>query len=169
MPKNPTPTIPDDHPCAIDDDTFDELAADEERLNASLENPQTIRTGEATSIAKTKPRRSTVGRTKPIVLLPPDSWGTSDEALNGPATTDYDLVALDQQEDEAQSFSLGQASETRRIHLHSVTTRRWSYDVNLPAPLKIGLKNFGCLLKPSYHLSPLQRGLRNNTRDVTIY
>ena len=75
--------------------------------------------GRKTSIAKTKPRRSKVGRTKPIVLLPPDSWGTSDEALygpataylptdrawNGPATADYNPVALDQRDDDAQSLS----------------------------------------------------------------
>ena len=61
MPKKPTAPVLDEQPDAIDDDTFAEWAVDEERLNAALENPQTIRTGEATSIAETKPRRSTVG------------------------------------------------------------------------------------------------------------
>jgi len=47
MPKKPTLTIPGDHTDAIDDDTFNELTVDEERLNEALENPQTIRTGTA--------------------------------------------------------------------------------------------------------------------------
>jgi len=47
----PTATIPD----AIDDDTFDELAAEEERLNAALENPQTIRTGRQTALLRQTP------------------------------------------------------------------------------------------------------------------
>ena len=69
MPKKPTaPTIEED-PDAIDDETFAELAADEERLHAALQDPQSIRTGQATSIAKTKPRRSTVGRPKVIIIL----------------------------------------------------------------------------------------------------
>ena len=73
MPKKPTAPVLDEHPDVIDDDTFAELAVDEERLIAALKNPQSIRTGDATSIAKTKPRRSTVGKPKPIVLLPPDN------------------------------------------------------------------------------------------------
>ena len=68
MPKNPTALVLDEQPDAIDDDTFAELAVDEERLNAALGNPQTIRTGEATSIAKTKPRRSTLRKPKFIVF-----------------------------------------------------------------------------------------------------
>ena len=48
MPKKPTaPTIEED-PDAIDDETFAEYAADEERLHAALQDPQSIRTGQAT-------------------------------------------------------------------------------------------------------------------------
>jgi len=47
MLKKPTAPILDEHPNSIDDDTFAEMAVDEERLNAALVNPQAIRTGEA--------------------------------------------------------------------------------------------------------------------------
>ena len=75
MPKKTTAPVLDEHPDGIDDDTFAELAVDEERLNSALENQQTVRTGEATRIAKIKPRCSTVGKPKPVVLFPPDNWG----------------------------------------------------------------------------------------------
>jgi len=65
---------------------------DEEGLNAVLRN-QTIRTGKATIIVKTNPRHSTVGRQpKTIVLLPPENWGETNEALNRPATQGYFLL-----------------------------------------------------------------------------
>ena len=51
---------------ALDDATFAELAADEERLHQALEDPSSIRSGQALSIAKTKPRRQTVAR-QPII------------------------------------------------------------------------------------------------------
>ena len=38
------------------DATFAELAADEERLHQALEDPSTIRSGQALSITKTKPQ-----------------------------------------------------------------------------------------------------------------
>ena len=41
---------------SLDDATFAELAADEERLHQALEDPSTIRSGQALSIAKTKPQ-----------------------------------------------------------------------------------------------------------------
>jgi hypothetical protein len=44
---------------ALDDATFAELAADEERLHQALQDPATIRSGQALSIAKT---RKTVAR-----------------------------------------------------------------------------------------------------------
>ena len=93
MPKKPTaPTIEED-PDAIDDETFAELAADEERLHAALQDPQSIRTGQATSIAKTKPRRSTVGRPKAIITLNPEKWGDTDGADPESATAPDDTVA----------------------------------------------------------------------------
>ena len=46
----------------LDDVTFAELAANEERLHQALEDPSSIRSGQAVSIAKTKPRRQTVAR-----------------------------------------------------------------------------------------------------------
>ena len=55
---------------ALDDATFAELAADEERLHQALEDPSSIRSGQALSIAKTKPRRQTVAR-QPIILPSP--------------------------------------------------------------------------------------------------
>jgi len=58
MPKKPIASVLDDQPDAIDDDTFAELDVDEERLHASLKNLQSIHTGEATNIAKTKSRQS---------------------------------------------------------------------------------------------------------------
>ena len=51
---------------ALDDATFAELAADEERLHQALEDPTTIRSGQALSIAKTKPRRQTVSRQRTL-------------------------------------------------------------------------------------------------------
>ena len=47
----------------LDDATFAESAADEERLHQALEDPQ-LRSVQALSIAKTKPRRQTVARKK---------------------------------------------------------------------------------------------------------
>ena len=47
---------------ALDDATCAELAADGERLHQTLEDPATIRSGQALSIAKTKPHRQTVSR-----------------------------------------------------------------------------------------------------------
>ena len=84
MPKKPTAPVLDDDQDVIDDETFAEFAAEEERLHAALENPQSIRTGQATNIAKTKPRRSTVGRPKAIITMNPDMWGDTDEALIWP-------------------------------------------------------------------------------------
>ena len=79
MPKKPiTPVIEEDQD-AIDDETFAELAADKECLHAALQNPQSIRSGQATSIAETKPRRSTVGRPRAIITLNPDKWGDIEE------------------------------------------------------------------------------------------
>jgi len=111
--KKPIALVLDEQLDTIDDDTFPELAVDKERLNAA------IRTGEATSIAKTKPRRSTVGKPKPIVLLPPDNWGDTNDALNGPATAQstthdalnvtatayHDLGDTVLRDDDAQSLS----------------------------------------------------------------
>ena len=51
---------------AIDDATFAELAADEDHLHQALEDPSTIRSGQALSIAKTKPRRQTVARQRTL-------------------------------------------------------------------------------------------------------
>ena len=53
-------------PDALDDATFAVLAADEERLHQALEDPATIRSGQALSIAKTKPRRQTVSRQRTL-------------------------------------------------------------------------------------------------------
>ena len=61
MPKKPTAPIVKEDQDVLDDETFAELAADEERLHSALQNPQSIRSGLATSIAKTKPRRSSLG------------------------------------------------------------------------------------------------------------
>ena len=66
---------------------------DEERLHAALQNPQSIRSGQATSIAKTKPRRSTVGRLKAIIMLNPEKWGDTDGAEPELATAQDDVVA----------------------------------------------------------------------------
>jgi hypothetical protein len=55
---------------ALDDATFAELAADEERLHQALEDPATIRSGQALSIAKTKPRRQTVSRQRTLDEAP---------------------------------------------------------------------------------------------------
>jgi len=93
MPKKPTAPIIEEDPDAIDDETFAELAADEERLHAALQDPQSIRTGQATSIAKTKPRRSTVGRPKAIITLNPEKWGDTDGADTELATAPDDTVA----------------------------------------------------------------------------
>ena len=79
MPKKPAAPVLDEDQDALDDETFAELAEDEERLHATIQNPQSIRSGQATSIAKTKPRRSTVGRLKAIIMLNPDKWGETDE------------------------------------------------------------------------------------------
>ena len=61
MPKKTRPitVLTEEELNALDDATFDELAADEERLNLALQDPATIRSGQALSIAKTKPRRKT--------------------------------------------------------------------------------------------------------------
>ena len=68
---------------ALDDATFAELAADEERLHQALEDPASIRSGQALSIAKTKPRRQTVAR-QPI--LDPDPQDDDNEDLPGSDT-----------------------------------------------------------------------------------
>jgi len=47
---------------ALDDATFAELAAGEERLHQALQDPATIRSRQALSIAKTNPRRKIVAR-----------------------------------------------------------------------------------------------------------
>ena len=67
MPKKPTAPVLDKNKDALDDETFAESATDEERQNASLQNPQSIRSGQVTSIAENKPRRSTVGRPREII------------------------------------------------------------------------------------------------------
>ena len=70
-------------------------------------------------LRQTSPRRSTVGKPKAIVLLPPDNWGDTDEAwngpstaqstthdaLNGPATAYHDLGDIGIRDDDAQSLS----------------------------------------------------------------
>ena len=54
MSKKPiTPVIEEDQN-ALDDETFEELAADEEGLHAALQNPQSIRSGQATSNGETQ-------------------------------------------------------------------------------------------------------------------
>ena len=50
MSKKPTAPVLDEDQDAIDDETFAELVADEECLHADLQNPQSIRSGQATSI-----------------------------------------------------------------------------------------------------------------------
>ena len=64
MPKKTRPitVLTEEELNALDDATFAELAADEERLHQALQNPATIRLGQALSIAKTKPRRKTASR-----------------------------------------------------------------------------------------------------------
>ena len=64
MPKKTKPitVLTEDELNALDDAIFAELAADEERLHQALQDPATIRSGQALSIAKTKPRRKTVPR-----------------------------------------------------------------------------------------------------------
>jgi len=64
MPKKTRPitVLTEEELNALDDATFEELAADEERLNLALQDPATIRSGQALSIAKTKPRRKTASR-----------------------------------------------------------------------------------------------------------
>ena len=66
------------------------------------------------SIAKTKPRRSTVGRPRAIITLKPDKWGDTDEANPNLATAQDDVVATgaardpttsSQPDDGAQSLS----------------------------------------------------------------
>ena len=79
---------------------------DEERLHAALQNPQSIRSGQATSIAKTKPRRSTVGRPKAIVMLHPEKWGDKDVAEPELATAQDDLVATGAARDPTTSSQL---------------------------------------------------------------
>ena len=109
------------------------------------------------SIAKTKPRRSTVVRTNPIVLLPPDSCGNSDEALNGPATADYDPVALDRHEDVAQSFSHGRGVRDTEDASTQCDDKKRGYT------LKIGLKNLRCL---SIQSKPTSKGVKRTIRDM---
>jgi len=114
MPKKPiTPVIEEDQD-ALDDETFAELDADEELLHASLQNPQSIRSDQATSIAKTKPRRSTLGLPKAIIMLNPEKWGDTDGSDPEWATAPVDTVATGaardptispHQEDGAQSLS----------------------------------------------------------------
>ena len=69
---------------ALDDATFAQLAADEERLHQALQDPSTIRSGQALSIVKTKTRRQTVAqqRTLDEVL---------DQDLDAPQDHDQDL------------------------------------------------------------------------------
>jgi len=64
MPKKTRPitVLTEDELNALNDVTFAELASDEERLHQALQDPATIRSGQALSIAKTKPRRKMVGR-----------------------------------------------------------------------------------------------------------
>ena len=70
---------------ALDDATFAELAADEERLHQALEDPFTIRSGQVLSIAKTKPRRQTVSRQRTLdETLAHDSDDPQDQAPNQP-------------------------------------------------------------------------------------
>ena len=46
MPKEPTAPVIEEDQDAIDDETFAELAADEECLHATLQNPLSIRSGQ---------------------------------------------------------------------------------------------------------------------------
>jgi len=84
MPKKPTAQVLDDQLDAMDDDTFAIVAADEKQLNVALQNPQTRRTGEATSIAKDKP--STIGRPMVLFCYPQIIGVTQMRRLNSPAT-----------------------------------------------------------------------------------
>jgi len=45
MPKKSTAPVIEEDQDALDDETFAELAADEKRLHAALQNPQSIRSG----------------------------------------------------------------------------------------------------------------------------
>jgi len=64
MPKKTRPitVLTEEELNALDDAISAELAADEERLHQALQDPATIRSGQALSIAKTKPRRKTASR-----------------------------------------------------------------------------------------------------------
>jgi hypothetical protein len=64
MPEKTRPitVLTEDGLNALDDATFAGLAADEERLNQALQDPATIPSGQALSIAKTKSRRKTLAR-----------------------------------------------------------------------------------------------------------
>ena len=70
---------------SLDDATFAELAADEERLHQALEDPSTTRSGQVLSIAKTKPRRQTVSRQRTLdEALAHNSDDSQDQAPNPP-------------------------------------------------------------------------------------
>jgi len=70
---------------SLDDATFAELAADEERLHQALEDPPIIRSGQVLSIAKTKPRRQTVSRQRTLdEALAHNSDDSQDQAPNPP-------------------------------------------------------------------------------------
>jgi len=112
MPKKPITPVIEENQDALDDETFVELAADEERLHAVLQNPQPIRSGHATSIAKTKPRRSTVGRPKAIIMLNPEKWGDTDVAEPELATAQDDVVATGTARDPTKSSHLDDGAQS---------------------------------------------------------
>ena len=110
-------------------------------------------------------------------MLPPDSWGSSDEALNGPATAhlptdqalngpataDYDPVTPDQRDDDAQSLSNVRGVKdtddaSTQCDDEEMVIRRYRL-----TQLKIGSKNFRSLQKSKANRIPPQRGSENNT------
>ena len=136
MPKKPiTPVIEEDQD-ALDDETCAELAVDEERLHAALQNPQSIRSSQATSIAKTKPRRITVGRSKAIVMLNPEKWGDTDVAEPELATIQDDLVATGAARDPTTSSQMDEGAQSLSelrgaIDLEDVSTQCEDEDMTL--------------------------------------
>ena len=75
---------------ALDEAAFAELAADEERLHQALEDPSTIRLGQALSIAKTKTRRQTVSRQRTLDEAH-DLNDPQDQSLNPPSWHRHDF------------------------------------------------------------------------------
>ena len=118
--------------------------------------PSKIRSpsAQATSITKTKPRRSTVRRPRAINTLNPDRWGDIDEEDPNLATAQDEVVATGAARDPTTSHGAQSLSNLRgAIDREDASTQCEDEDIKLLAQARIRPKNSPCQQKFQFKAS----------------